>query len=205
MVVNGRVKWFDVAKGRGFVVSEDVDGDILLLARTLRAFGFGSVAEKARIVVRVEKTEKGWYAVEVLDIERSGKKELPANAGPLEPAIVKWFDRPKGYGFVTVYGRRDDVYLHMETLRECGFGEVKEGDAFAVRVAQRARGPAVCEVRSWDYVNRPRGRRRPTHRPIVLSTGRFGQAVTEDPHLRALIAVLEMLRADARNGPHRWP
>lgn len=165
MVVRGHVKWFDTTKGYGFVVAEDGEGDILLHGNVLRVFGFTSVAEGAEIVLRVQVTERGRQALEVLDI-------LPASApaaemaaalpvegaagGPLQPARVKWFDRVKGFGFVNVYGRTEDVFLHMETLRQYGYGEVLAGDVLAVRITSGPRGPMVYEVRSWDYVARQR-------------------------------------------------
>lgn len=164
MVVRGHVKWFDTTKGYGFVVGSDGEGDILLHSNVLRVFGFTSVAEGAEIVLRVQSTDRGRQAVEVLDIVPTappadagftGMPETEA-AGPLEPARVKWFDRVKGFGFVNVFGRPEDVFLHMETLRQYGYGEVVAGDVLAVRVTAGPRGPMVYEVRSWDYVVRLR-------------------------------------------------
>jgi cold shock protein len=162
MIVRGHVKWFDTTKGYGFVVSSDGDGDILLHGNVLRVFGFTSVAEGAEIVLRVQTTERGRQAVEVLDIVPAATPAAspiaplpgPEAAGPLEPARVKWFDRVKGFGFVNIYGRPEDVFLHMETLRQYGYGEVQAGDVLAVRVTAGPRGPMVYEVRSWDYVAR---------------------------------------------------
>jgi CspA family cold shock protein len=164
MQVRGHVKWFDTTKGYGFVVGDDGGGDILLHGNVLRVFGFTSVAEGAEILMEVQSTERGRQAVEVLDIVPSaGPPEAiaallePANgqaAGPLQPARVKWFDRVKGFGFINVYGRSEDVFLHMETLRQFGYGEVIAGDVLAVRVTAGPRGPMVYEVRSWDYVAR---------------------------------------------------
>ena len=166
MVVRGHVKWFDTTKGYGFVVSTDGEGDILLHSNVLRAFGFTSVAEGAEIVLQVQVTERGRQAVEVMDIVPAATNEGPVPivvpeteaAGPLEPARVKWFDRVKGFGFVNIYGRPEDVFLHMETLRQYGYGEVVAGDVLAVRVTAGPRGPMVYEVRSWDYVVRMRMR-----------------------------------------------
>ncbi len=164
MVVHGHVKWFDTTKGYGFVVSSDGEGDILLHSNVLRVFGFTSVAEGAEIVLRVQVTERGRQAVEVMDIVPSAPPAgspppalpEPEAAGPLEPARVKWFDRVKGFGFINIYGRPEDVFLHMETLRQYGYGEVVAGDVLAVRVTAGPRGPMVYEVRSWDYVVRMR-------------------------------------------------
>lgn len=166
MQVRGHVKWFDTTKGYGFVVGDDGAGDILLHGNVLRVFGFTSVAEGAEIFLEVQSTERGRQAVEVIDIiPASSPPEAmaalldPSNgqaAGPLEPARVKWFDRVKGFGFVNVYGRSEDVFLHMETLRQFGYGEVIAGDVLAVRVTAGPRGPMVYEVRSWDYVARAR-------------------------------------------------
>ena len=164
MMVRGRVKWFDTTKGYGFVVGDDGEGDILLHGNVLRAFGFSSVAEGAEILLSVQQTDRGRQAVEVLEIVPvAGPADAvsaildPANgqaAGPLMPARVKWFDRVKGFGFVNVYGKSEDVFLHMETLRQFGYGEVVAGDVLAVRITAGPRGPMVYEVRSWDYVAR---------------------------------------------------
>lgn len=165
MLVRGRVKWFDTTKGYGFVVAPDGEGDILLHGNVLRIFGFTSVAEGAEIVLRVQATERGRQALEVVDIipgpapaDVVGLASLPEGAptGPLEPARVKWFDRVKGFGFVNLYGKAEEVFLHMETLRQYGYGEVVAGDVLAVRVTAGPRGPMVYEVRSWDYVARMR-------------------------------------------------
>ncbi len=161
MLVRGHVKWFDSTKGYGFVVTEDDEGDILLHGNVLRVFGFTSVAEGAEMVLRVQSTERGRQAVEVVDIVPTAPAATGPDAaseglaaGPLEPARVKWFDRVKGFGFVNIYGRAEDVFLHMETLRQYGYGEVAAGDVLAVRVTAGPRGPMVYEVRSWDYVAR---------------------------------------------------
>lgn len=165
MLVRGHVKWFDTTKGYGFVVCDDGNGDILLHGNVLRVFGFTSVAEGAEIVLQVQSTDRGRQAVEVLDIVPVASAidgPVPAVMPPpdasavLEPARVKWFDRVKGFGFVNIYGRPEDVFLHMETLRQYGYGEVVAGDVLAVRVTAGPRGPMVYEVRSWDYVVRLR-------------------------------------------------
>ena len=55
----------------------------------------------------------------------------------------------------------EDVFLHMATLRAFGLGAVVAGAALLVRVKMTPKGLTAYEVRDWDYVSRPRGRRRP--------------------------------------------
>jgi CspA family cold shock protein len=200
MNASGLVRWFDTTKGYGFVVAEDGKGDVLVHVKVLRAVGVSFVAEGWWIQARVEDTPRGRKAVEVLDVRPPGPERPVPEAGPLEPARVKWFNRNKGFGFVNVFGRPLDVFLHMSTLRAYGFEAPADGIALAVRVApgRDREGPTVCEVRSWDYVLRPRGRRRPSHGD--MDRGRLGQPALDAEALRALAAAIEMLRLDVRGG-----
>jgi CspA family cold shock protein len=164
--VHGRVKWFDPGKGFGFIVSDDADVDILLHANVLRNFGQGSVADNAGIVVRVQRTQRGVQAVEVLRIEPPEGAVFPLSeeAGlvldidiqtlPLEPARVKWFDKSKGFGFANVFGRADDVFIHAEVLRVSGFADLGAGEAVALRIVEGRRGRMAVQVISWELASR---------------------------------------------------
>lgn len=44
-LVHGKVKWFDPAKGFGFIVGEEGGADILLHANVLRNYGQSTVAD----------------------------------------------------------------------------------------------------------------------------------------------------------------
>ena len=56
--VHGHVKWFDLAKGFGFIVSETGGPDILLHVNVLRNFGQSSVADGAEIEIVTHRTER---------------------------------------------------------------------------------------------------------------------------------------------------
>jgi CspA family cold shock protein len=160
--VMGRVKWFDPAKGFGFVVVDNDGGDILLHANVLRNFGQSSVADNARITVVVQQTSRGAQAVEVREIlppededispiQDLGETDAAAIAAlPLEPARVKWFDKTKGFGFGNVYGRPEDVFIHVEVLRRSGFADLQPGEAVCLRVIEGKRGRMAAQVVSWE-------------------------------------------------------
>jgi CspA family cold shock protein len=160
--VRGRVKWFDPVKGFGFVIADEGGPDILLHANVLRNFGQSSVADRAGVVLDVQKTDRGIQAIEVLeieppeDIERGGLADLDdidpelIKAAPLEPARVKWFDKGKGFGFANTFGREEDVFVHIEVLRRSGLADLQPGEALAIRVIDGKRGRMATEVCGWE-------------------------------------------------------
>ncbi|MFM2390811.1 MAG: hypothetical protein RLZZ437_2366 [Pseudomonadota bacterium] len=165
-IVHGHVKWFDPVKGFGFIVSDDTQSDILLHANVLRNFGQSSVSDGARITVRVQETARGVQAVEVVSVEPPPASSFPLTedagaatpeviaAQPLEPARVKWFDKGKGFGFANVFGRNDDVFIHIEVLRSSGFADLQPGEAVCLRIIEGKRGRMAVQVVSWESAAR---------------------------------------------------
>jgi len=160
-VVRGQVKWFDQTKGFGFVVSDEGGPDILLHANVLRNFGQSSIADATVVEIMAQETSRGHQATEVLAIhgieetENPVPLELPGFEGDLEDlelfaARVKWFDKGKGFGFANVFGRPEDVFVHVETLRRNGFADLQPGEAICLRMVDGKRGLMAAEVRSWD-------------------------------------------------------
>lgn len=156
--VVGHVKWFDRARGFGFLVSDEGGPDILLHQNVLRAYGQTSVSEGAMVVARVQATERGVQAMEVLDLAPPAADTAEAVDAapevdfdtPLMPARVKWFDRSKGFGFANVFGAPEDVFLHVDVLRRAGLGDLIQGEAIAVRVVDGRRGKHAVDIRPWE-------------------------------------------------------
>ena len=160
--VIGHVKWFDPVKGFGFVVSEAGGADILLHANVLRNFGQGSVADGAGVEIDIQETARGTQALEIFsitppkflasvsDAETKSEEYIDDSEMPLQPARVKWFDKSKGFGFANVFGNEEDIFVHVEILRRCGFADLQPGEAVGIKVVDGKRGQMASSVISWD-------------------------------------------------------
>ena len=71
VVVAGAIKWFDVAKGFGFIVPDGDLPDVLLHVACLRQDGFQTAYEGARVVCEVVSRERGWQAWRGLSMDDS--------------------------------------------------------------------------------------------------------------------------------------
>ena len=53
---------------------------------------------------------------------------------------VKWFDRKKGYGFISSENADGDIFVHYSSIDEKGFKSLTEGDNVQFELTQGPKG-----------------------------------------------------------------
>jgi CspA family cold shock protein len=160
--VRGTVKWFDAVKGYGFVIPDDGVGDVLLHHSVLREYGHVTLPEGATIVCEAAQRPKGMQVIHILQLDLSTAQlshppKMAAGRAPkghaslvgkgdFVKATVKWFNRVRGYGFVSRGEGTQDIFIHMEVLRHAGVLEIEPGQVLHVKIADTDKGPQVAEI-----------------------------------------------------------
>ena len=63
----------------------------------------------------------------------------------MEQGTVKWFNTPKGYGFIQ-RDTGDDVFVHYKSINSDGFKKLKQGDAVEFDIAETDKGLQAVNV-----------------------------------------------------------
>lgn len=141
--ISGCIKWFDPALGYGFIVPDDGLEDVHVSVGVLRAGGFVTAPEGGRVHCQVMRRPRGLEAFRILSVDESTAihpSQLPqrthvevANPSDWEMAMVRWFNRADGVGYLSLDEDNLDVFIHMETLRLFGFIELRPGQKVEIQ------------------------------------------------------------------------
>lgn len=160
--VVGQVKWFDLTKGYGFIKpTGGLQGDVLLHQTCVRQSGFKAAYEGAKVVCEAVQGPRGLQARRLISLDNSTAAPPPAAAqraarylaepkGLAFDATVKWFNRGKGYGFISRGPDTPDIFVHMETLRRYGIRELIQGQRVRVRAGDGPKGELAAEITVVD-------------------------------------------------------
>lgn len=165
-MANGVVKWFNPAKGFGFIQPEDGGQDVFVHIAAVERSGLAGLNEGDQVNYELEedrrsgKTSAGQLRV-------TGHGAVPAgggagargprpprsfdgprggggggfSAGTGEPGtgVVKWFNTTKGFGFIQPDNGGGDVFVHISAVERAGLRGLNEGQQVGYELEQDRR------------------------------------------------------------------
>lgn len=167
--VDAVVKWFNPAKGFGFVTVSESQADAFLPGSLLRDTGHDALPDGTHIVVDVGTGAKGEIVTRIHSVDTStapapsraprfgggggggrdfggggggrdyGNDAGGANLGTTQ-GTVKWFNPSKGFGFVAPDGGGKDVFVHVSALERSGLHTLDDGERVEVELVQGKKG-----------------------------------------------------------------
>ena len=164
--VEAIVKWFNPAKGFGFVEIADGSGDAFLSIKALQGVGRDTIAPGAKLTVFVGQGEKRRQVTKIAAMDDSGTttaptyalssasrpRRLDANLSDAKEVVgkVKWFSAEKGMGFVEAEDGGKDVFVHISVVKKARLAELSEGQRISMRVTESAKGRQAVSVGAAD-------------------------------------------------------
>ncbi|WP_373088783.1 cold-shock protein [Sneathiella sp.] len=110
------VKFFDEAKGFGFVSPDDGSPDAFVHISVLQDTSYQELTEGMRIVCDLADGDRGQQVVAIHEPEEDEEAASPSTANfEVEGTVTTYVPEHK-YGFVTPEGGGEDVFIHTSML-----------------------------------------------------------------------------------------
>ena len=164
---SGKVKFFNVQKGFGFISRDDGGEDVFVHISAVERAGLEGLAENQELafnlVDRGGKISASDLQVvgDVIPVEsRASSPSAGAGAGAPQRQLtgekatgtVKFFNAMKGFGFITRDDGQPDAFVHISAVERSGLNGLNEGDRleFDLEVDRRGKHSAVNLVPRQD-------------------------------------------------------
>ena len=156
---SGKVKFFNVQKGFGFISRDDGGEDVFVHISAVERAGLEGLAENQELqfnlVDRGGKISASDLQVvgDVIAVEsRAAAAPQRELTGDKATGTVKFFNAMKGFGFITRDDGQPDAFVHISAVERSGLQGLNEGDRleFDLEVDRRGKHSAVNLVPRQD-------------------------------------------------------
>lgn len=161
-MARGTVKFFNEAKGFGFIAPEAGGGDVFVHVSAVERAGLPGLNEGDEVEYELE-TDRRSGKMSAVDLQflaagspsstsrRFGgggfdraERAPPARGGGSAAmgsgsGVVKWFNPAKGFGFIQPRDGGGDVFVHISAVERAGLRGLDEGQAVSYDVEQDGR------------------------------------------------------------------
>jgi CspA family cold shock protein len=167
-MASGTVKFFNPAKGFGFISPDDGSADVFVHVSALERSGLNELNDGDQVTFELEQDRKSGKLAAV-DLEVTGsapaqRRTAPSFApqarrgGPPERdrpsgavsgsgrGVVKWFNQTKGFGFIQPSGGGGDVFVHISAVERAGLRGLEEGQSVSYELEQDRRSGKTSAV-----------------------------------------------------------
>ena len=167
--VTAVVKWFNPAKGFGFVQPSDGSPDAFLHISVVEQFGRRDLPPGATVVCDLVDGHRGLQVATIHSIDESTAEEpAPGGAGARRPGpgqmgmgmddvgmgggdgpidgVVKFFNADKGFGFIRPDDGSRDVFVSARTLTRAGLATLATDQRVRVTVRYGDKGPMASSI-----------------------------------------------------------
>ena len=163
-MASGTVKWFNTAKGFGFIQPDDGGSDVFVHISAVEQAGLTDLADGqpldftlvdrgGRISATDLKIEGEPMEVVRSSAPREGGREGGGGFGGPQRQLtgekaqgtVKFFNSMKGFGFISRDDGQPDAFVHISAVERAGMVSLNEGDRleFELEVDRRGKYAAV--------------------------------------------------------------
>ncbi len=149
--VKMHLKWFNGAKGFGFLVPDEGDYDAFLHITTLQKAGLHSIGEGAILMCKVAIGDKGSQVHEIIEVLDKGAMstipEVDEETGTITMGgLVKWYKPEKGFGFIIPDDGMKDIFIHKTLLDKLNRTELEAGQRVRVTLKYVEKGREAVDL-----------------------------------------------------------
>jgi cold shock protein len=170
----GTIKFFNEAKGFGFIAPDDGGNDIFVHVSAVERSGLSGLNEGDQVTFEIEQDRRSGKPAAV-DLQVVGF--APASQRPSRPApasrgferrdqdafprraggaareaagsgsgVVKWFNATKGFGFIQPNDGGADVFVHISAVERAGLRGLQDGQPVSYDLEQDRRSGKASAV-----------------------------------------------------------